>query len=99
VIAQRFERRHVKNFCLIYQLAAQSLTHQAVDANQKCSQRFSRAGGSRDQRSLASKNVRPTLKLRLCRRSKAANEPVADEWMGPFEALVVGVGIGRHCGA
>src|SRR5215472_14903859 len=89
VVAESLEWRYVKNFGLIYQIAAQSLANQAIDADQKRRERFSRAGRRGNQCGFPGQNVWPALKLWLRGCSKSPNKPIAHERMRPFEACEV----------
>ena len=70
VVAQRLQRRDVENFGAVVQVAGQRFAHQAIDADEKCGERFARAGGSGDQRGAAGENLRPALLLRLGGRAE-----------------------------
>jgi len=86
VVAKRLERRNVKNLGTVRQFPTKSFAHQAVDTNEKCGERFSGTCRSRDERGFAGENVWPALLLRLRRRSEAADKPIADKRVRPFQA-------------
>jgi hypothetical protein len=64
----------------------ESLAHQAIDADQKRGQRFSGACRSGDERGFLGENVRPALLLRLGGCAEAADKPIVDERVCPFQA-------------
>ena len=70
VVAQRLQRRDVKHFGAVVQIAGQRLADQAVDAGEKCGQSFAGTGGRGDQRGAPGKNVRPALLLGFGRRAE-----------------------------
>ena len=93
VVAEGLEGRNVENFGAVAQLASQRFADETVNTGQKSGQRFARSGGSRDQRSMAGKDVRPTLLLRFGRRREARREPFLNQWMRPGKR---GGDCGRH---
>ena len=92
VVAQRLERRNIEDFGAVLEVAGQRLAHQAVDAGQKCRQRFAGAGGRGDQRGPARENVRPALLLRLGRRAEPrTNHSATIGWAHPKGPLAGGI--------
>ena len=85
VVAERFERRDVKHFGLIQQIAGKRLAHQAINARQKRGQSFARTRRRANQCAAPRKNVRPALLLRLGGRAEFVDEPLANERMRPFK--------------
>ena len=86
VVAERLERRDVEDFGVVGQFPAERFAHEAVDASEKCGERFARTGGRGDERGFAGEDVRPALFLRLGGRAEAGDEPLADERVSPFQA-------------
>ena len=96
VVAQRLERRHVENLRAVKEFSAKRFAHQAINANQKGCQCLARTGGCRNQRGFAGEDMRPTLELRLSGRAEAADKPIADKRVRPFQASRVRLGCGGH---
>ena len=88
VVAQCLQWRDVKDFSSISEIACQSLAHEAINAREECSQRFSGACRRGNQRGAAGENVRPALLLRLGWRGKALDKPLRYERVSP----------GKRCG-
>ncbi len=83
VVAEGFERRDVEDFGAVLQVSGQGLANQAIDAGEKRGQRLAGAGGGRDQRGAAGKDVRPALFLRFCGRSESAGRTIPAATGGP----------------
>ena len=67
VVAQRLERRDVENLGFMGQSLLVPLAHQAIEADEKGCERFSRTSWGGDQHVVASLDERPGLLLRLRR--------------------------------
>ena len=85
IVAQRLQRRNVKNFSAVVQIAGQRLADQAIDAGEKCRQRLARTGGGGDERRAPGEDVRPALFLRLGRRAEFRDKPLRDQRVRPGE--------------
>ena len=85
VVAERFERGHVENFCAVVQFARKSLADEPVNAGQESGESLARSGGSRNQRGVSCQDVGPALFLRLGWRRKSRGEPLLHQRMSPGE--------------
>ncbi len=83
VVAQRLQWRNIENFGRVAQISGECLADKAIDADEKCREGFAGTGGSGDEGGAAGEDLRPTLLLGLGRRTKALDEPLGDERMGP----------------
>ena len=92
VVAQRFQRRNIENFGAVGRSSGERFAHQAIDAGEKCGQRFAGSGGRGNERGAAGENVRPALLLRLSGRAEALDEPLRHQRMRPGQ----GGRKGRH---
>ena len=79
VVAERLERRNIKDVDAVGQFAQARFADQAVQGGQKCGQRFARSGGRGDQHVLAGLNFRPAQALRLGNAAEPRREPVLDQ--------------------
>src|SRR5439155_4755251 len=70
VVAQRLQRRHIEDPCLVRQRSRQSFTKQRVQRGQKSRQRFARTRRRGDQRVAARLDRRPAAFLRFGGRSE-----------------------------
>ena len=85
VVAERFQRRDVKDFGLIQQIAGDRFAHQPINAGEKRGQSFAGAGRRANEGAAPRKNLRPALLLRLGGRAEFVDEPFANERMRPFK--------------
>ena len=90
VVAESFERRDVKDFEAIGEFAGERFANETVDTGEKCGKRLAGTGRRGDQRGFSCENVRPALFLGLGGSAEAADEPLANDGVGPFER--------RQCG-
>src|ERR1043166_6664647 len=79
IVAHGLQRRDIEYFSAVEKAPAQGLANQAIDADQKSSQRFAGAGGRGDKSGPPRENMRPSLLLRLCRRTEFFGKPRSEE--------------------
>ncbi len=85
IVAQRFQRRHIQNFGAVFEMTGQCFAHQSINAGQKRGESFARAGRGRNERRAPGEDVRPSLFLRLGRRTKLSDKPLRDQRVCPGE--------------
>src|SRR5579863_2766948 len=85
VVAQSLQRRNVEHFRAILKIASQRLPHQSVNAGEERGEGLARASRRGNQGCVTCQNVRPSLLLRLSRRTKSPDKPIPYEWMCPGE--------------
>ena len=87
VVTKRLERRDVQNLCLVLKIAGEGFSDQRVDTGEKRRQRLARSGRRGNQRAAAREDLRPAESLRFSRCFEFADEPFANDRMGPAERV------------
>ena len=85
IVAQRLQRRNIKDLGAVLEITCHRFAHQSINAGEKCGERFAGASGCGNERGLTCQNVRPSLLLRLSGRAEPADKPIPHERVGPVE--------------